>query len=95
MRFHVLSTISRRRRLGSRPTRKFATKDKIAKVEVEIKRILKSVGKDANGDAAPADGDDEVPADSAPPSVRGDTPDAVVPAEGVETLPEEVKVDDV
>ena len=71
-----------------------ATKDKIAKAEVEIKKILKSVGKDANGDAAPADGDDEVPADSAPASVGGDTPDAVVSVEAVEALPEEVKVDD-
>jgi len=71
-----------------------ATKDKIAKAEVEIKKILRSVGKDANGDDALAEGDDEIPADSSPASVKGDIPDAVVSAEGVEVLPEEVKVDD-
>ena len=71
-----------------------ATKDRIAKAEVEIKKILKSVGKDANGDAAPADGDDEIPADSVPTSVEGDVPDAVTPAEDIEALSEEVKVDD-
>ena len=60
-----------------------ATKDKIAKAELDIKRILKNVGKDVNGDAAPANGDDEIPADSAPASVKGDTPDVVVPAEEV------------
>jgi len=91
-----------------------ATKDQIAKAEVEIKRILKSVGKGANGGAALADGDHEVPADPAPASLWGDVPasaslwgdapdpasiwgdpDAVVPAEGAEALPEEVKVDGV
>ena len=60
-----------------------ATKDKIAKAELDIKRILKNVGKDVNGDAAPANGDDEIPADFAPASVKGDTPDVVVPAEEV------------
>ena len=53
-----------------------ATKDKIAKAELEIKRILKNVGRDVNGD-------DEIPADSAPASVKGDTPDVVIPVEEV------------
>ena len=60
-----------------------ATKDKIAKAELEIKRILKNVGRDVNGDPAPANGDDEIPADSAPTSVKGDTPDVVIPVEEV------------
>ena len=89
-----------------------ATKDQIAKAEVEIKKILKRVGRDANGDAPPADGDNGAPADPAPASLWGDAPasaslwgeapdpasiwgdpDAVVPAEGAEALPEEAKVD--
>jgi len=73
-----------------------ATKDKVAKAEVEIKKILKRVGRDENGDAAPADDgneeEEEVPADSSPASVKDDAPDAVTPTEDVETL-EEVKVD--
>ena len=60
-----------------------ATKDKIAKAELDIKRILKNVGRDVNGDPAPANGDDEIPADSAPASVKGDTPDVVIPVEEV------------
>jgi len=51
-----------------------ATKDKITKAEAEIKRILKSVGKDTDGDAAPANDDGEAPADV--------VPDAEVPANG-------------
>lgn len=79
-----------------------ATKDKVAKAEVEIKKILKSVGRDENGDATRADDDNveeeeeekrDVPAASSPASVKDDAPDAVIPTEGVETL-EEVKVDD-
>ena len=70
-----------------------ATKDKIAKAELDIKRILKNIGKDTNGDAAPDNGDGEVPADSAPASVKGDVPDAAVPAEEVVEKSEEVKVD--
>jgi len=70
-----------------------ATKDKIAKAELDIKRILKNVGKDANGDAAPDNGDAEVPADSAPASVKGDVPDAAVPAEEAVEKSEEVRVD--
>lgn len=70
-----------------------ATKDKIAKAELDIKRILKNVGKDTNGDAAPENGDEEAPADSAPASVKGDVPEVVVPAEEAEDKLEEVKVD--
>jgi len=70
-----------------------ATKDKVAKAELEIKRILKNVGRDTNGNAAPDNGDGEVPAESAPTSVKGDVPDAVVPAEEAVEKSEEVKVD--
>ena len=73
-----------------------ATKDKIAKTELEIKRILKNIGKDVNGDAAPVNGDGDVPVDSAPASVKEDAPDAVAPVEeAVEKSEElgEVKVD--
>ena len=69
------------------------TKERIAKAELEIKRILKSVGKDTNGDAAPANGEGEVPADSAPASVTDDAPDAVAPVEEAVEKLEEVKVD--
>ena len=71
-----------------------ATKEKIAKAEVEIKRILKNVGKDSNGDPVPANDEGEVPADSPPALIKDDVPDAAVPTEeGVEAL-EEVKADD-
>ena len=70
-----------------------ATKDKVAKAELDIKRILKNVGKDTNGDATPDNGDGEVPADSAPASVKDDVPDVVVPAEEAVEKSEEVKVD--
>ncbi|KAF9646030.1 hypothetical protein BDM02DRAFT_375296 [Thelephora ganbajun] len=70
-----------------------ATKEKIAKVEVDIKRILGNVRENTNSDFAPANGDGEVPADSAPASERGDTPDAAVPVEEAVEAPEEVKVD--
>ena len=69
------------------------TKERIAKAELEIKRILKSVGKDTNGDAAPANGEGEVPADSAPASVTDDALDVVAPAEEAVEKLEEVKVD--
>ena len=76
-----------------------ATKDKIAKAEVEIKKILKGVGGDENGDAALANDDneeeeeqEEIPVDSSPASVKDDAPEAIIPAEGVETS-EDVKVD--
>lgn len=43
-----------------------ATKEKVAKAEVEIKRILQSVGKAASSDPAPVEGDEEVPVEPAP-----------------------------
>ena len=82
-----------------------ATKDKVAKAEVDIRRILKSVGKDTNGDAVPADGDGEIPADPAPVplwgdaadpapgSLWGDIPDTVGWGEENVEASEEVKVD--
>ena len=42
-----------------------ATKEKVAKAEVEIKRILQSVGKGASSDPATAEGDEEVPVEPA------------------------------
>ena len=63
-----------------------ATKEKVAKAEVEIARVLRSLGKGTSGDAAPANGHGEVPADSAPePSLW--------PAEETVEAPEEVKED--
>ena len=70
-----------------------ATKDKIAKAELDIKRILKNVGKDTNGDVAPSEEDPGVAADSSPASVKGDAPDTVIPAEEAVEGSEEVKVD--
>ena len=52
-----------------------ATKEKVAKADADIERILKSVGKNGNSDPAPANGDSEVPAESVPdaeaPAVSG------------------------
>jgi hypothetical protein len=43
-----------------------ATKEKLAKAEVEIDRVLKSIKKDTNGGTAPVDGAGEAPVDPAP-----------------------------
>lgn len=43
-----------------------ATKEKVAKAEDEIQKILKGVKKGTNGDAPPVDGDGKVPAEPAP-----------------------------
>jgi len=64
------------KRVWFEANQELASKEKVAKAEVEIQRILKGVKKDTNNDvvpadvvpadAVPADGDEEVPADPVP-----------------------------
>jgi hypothetical protein len=52
-----------------------ATKEKVAKAELEIEKILKRGGKNKNGDAVPATADDELPIEPTPASAEGDAPE--------------------